>query len=83
VARGWTTVLPSAAEAVITDAGGDVFYEGEMVQPPPWRQLVTALGSVELLVGAIGLSVVIPGDVRALGNAARGGHLAGGTIAVR
>ena len=86
-ARGWKIALPSAAEAVITDAGGDLFYEGEMVQPPPWRQLVTALGTVELLVGAAGLSAVSPGDVlaavRALGNAARGGHLAGGTIAVR
>jgi len=86
-APGWEIALPSAAEAVITGRGGDLFYEGEMVQPPPWRQLVTGTGTVELLVGAIGLSAVGPGDLsaglRALGDAARAGRLVGGTIPVR
>ena len=86
-APGWNIALPSAAAAVIADAGGDLFYEVGTVQPPPWRQLVTALGAVELLVGTGGVGAVSPGNVlaavRALGDAARRGHLADGTIAVR
>jgi hypothetical protein len=86
-APGWAVSLPSAAEAVITGLGGELFYAGEMVQPTPWRRLAAGLGAVELLVGTVGLAAVGPGDVsaglRALGAVARAGRLVGGTIAVR
>jgi hypothetical protein len=86
-AAGWAVTLPSAAEALITGPGGELFYGGELVQPPPWQQLVAAAGAVELLAGAIGLAAIGPGDLgaalRAIGDAARAGHLVGGTVAVR
>jgi hypothetical protein len=84
-APDWAVSLPSATEAVITGPGGELFYEGTLVQPAPWRQLVAALGTAELLVGVIGLAAL--GDasagLRALGVAARAGLLVGGTVDVR
>lgn len=84
-ASGWLVWLPSRAEAIVCDPGGDVIYEGELDQPRSWRQ-VTRGGQVELLVGSVGLPA-LEGDpsagLQALEEAARQGRMVGATVAVR
>jgi len=83
-APGWLVSLPSPAEAVISDPSGDLFYAGELQQPREWRRLTASRGEVELLTGAAGIGADGPAQtLAALADAARGGRLAGATVAVR
>jgi len=83
-APGWLVSLPSPAEAVICDPTGDMFYAGELQQPREWRRLTASRGQVELLTGAAGIGAGGPAQtLAALADAARGGRLAGATVAVR
>jgi hypothetical protein len=85
-ASGWQIRLPSAVEAVVLDASGELYYAGELEQPRSWRELVAGCRKVELLTGVIGLGSVSPDSpgegLSLLVGAARQGRLVGGAMLV-
>jgi hypothetical protein len=85
-APDWSVQLPSPFGAVILEPSRELFYDGELVQPGLWREIVSTRGEVELLSGVIGLDAVGPGNpgegLRLLADTARRGRLVGGTVRV-
>ena len=85
-APGWSVRLPSTGEPEVLDPTGELFYGGELYQPPEWRRLVAKRGTVELITGVVGIAPASmdPAEgIRVLADAARRGRLIGATICVR
>ena len=83
-APGWRLELSARRAARLTAPDGSTIWDGECVQPQPWRALIIGTRRCAVLIGALGL---YPAGERPptrietlLGQAAQAGELVGGLV---